>query len=45
MDVLLETKSWGERYLANPFPYLTDDITKVKEEELKLMKKCFYLNY
>ncbi len=45
MDVLLESRTWGEKYIANPFPYLTDDITSVKKSELELMKKCFYLNY
>jgi hypothetical protein len=29
MDVMLETYTWAEPYLSNPFPYIVDDITKV----------------
>ena len=30
MDVMLESTTWAERYLSNPFPYIVDDVTKVK---------------
>lgn len=34
MDVLLDSKAWGENYLSNPFPYLTEDITNVDKDAL-----------
>eukprot|EP01016_Furgasonia_blochmanni_P055040 TRINITY_DN9140_c0_g3_i1.p1 TRINITY_DN9140_c0_g3~~TRINITY_DN9140_c0_g3_i1.p1 ORF type:complete len:320 (-),score=66.94 TRINITY_DN9140_c0_g3_i1:120-1079(-) len=45
LDVLLEKKAWGAKYISNPFPYLVEDITKVKEEDFKNMKKTFLVNY
>lgn len=44
MDVMLDTRAWGKKYITNPFPYLISDVTQVKEEDLKAMKKTFLLN-
>lgn len=27
LDVLLETHTWAEPYLSNPFPYVVEDLT------------------
>lgn len=45
MDVLLESRVWGAKYLSNPFPYVVKDITQAKEKEIMGMKKCFAVNY
>jgi hypothetical protein len=45
MDVMLNTKVWGENYLANPFAYVEEDITRISDSDLNAMKKCFALNY
>ena len=29
LDVLLDTRAWGEKYVTNPFPYIEEDITKI----------------
>ncbi len=44
LDVLLDTRLWGEKYITNPFPYIEQDITKIKEQDLKHYKKHFYIN-
>ncbi len=44
IDVLLDTRVWGEKYITNPFPYIEKDITKFKESDLKSFKKHFYIN-
>ena len=44
-DALLEKRAWGERYIVNAFPYLTNDITSVNEQDLAAMKKCFKFHY
>lgn len=44
LDVLLDTRLWGEKYITNPFPYIEKDITKISEENLKHYKKHFYIN-
>lgn len=41
--MLLDTRLWGEKYITNPFPYISQDITAFKEEELKHFKKHFYI--
>ncbi|KAL4452933.1 hypothetical protein ABPG74_002498 [Tetrahymena malaccensis] len=43
MDVMLGTRVWGEKYIANPFPYIEQDITKISDQEYQAMKKCFFL--
>ena len=44
IDVLLDTRCWGEKYVTNPFPYIESDITKIPEEDLKHFKRHFYIN-
>lgn len=44
LDVLMDTRIWGEKYITNPFPYINSDITAFKEEELKHFKKHFYIS-
>lgn len=44
LDVLLDTRCWGEKYVTNPFPYIEPDITKIPEEDLKHFKRHFYIN-
>ncbi len=29
MDVILNTRVWGEKYISNPFPYVEEDLTKI----------------
>ena len=43
-EVLLDSWVWGEKYISNPFPYINEDITKFKEDDLKYYKKTFYIN-
>ena len=38
-EVLLDTRTWGDKYITNPFPYINKDITTFKEEDLKHFKK------
>jgi len=45
LDSLLEKRAWGERYIANAFPYLVKDITEVNNQDLSAMKKCFMFHY
>ncbi|KRX02806.1 hypothetical protein PPERSA_04009 [Pseudocohnilembus persalinus] len=45
MDVMLESRVWGEKYITNPFPYLEEDITKITKVDFKTMKGCFFQNY
>ena len=44
MDVLLDTRVWGQKYITNPFPYIDKDITKIGDEDLRHFKKHFYIN-
>ena len=44
MDVLLDTRLWGEKYITNPFPYIEEDVTKIKPEDLKAYKQHFFIN-
>ena len=44
LDVLLDTRLWGDKYITNPFPYIEKDITKIPEDDLKHFKKHFYVN-
>lgn len=45
MDVLLDSRVWGEKYITNPFPYLEEDITKIGKSDFVAMKQCFFENY
>ena len=44
LDVLLDTRLWGDKYITNPFPYIERDITKIPADDLKHFKKHFYIN-
>lgn len=44
MEVLMDSRVWGDKYITNPFPYIEKDITKLSEEKLKHYKKHFYIN-
>ena len=44
LDVLLDTRLWGDKYITNPFPYIEKDITKIPADDLKHYKKHFYVN-
>ena len=44
MEVLLDSRVWGDKYVTNPFPYLERDLTKISEADLKHFKKTFYIN-
>ena len=39
MDVMLESTTWAERYLSNPFPYLIEDVAKVLYINIIALKK------
>lgn len=45
LDSLLEQRPWGQKYIHNPFPYLFDDITKVKDEDVKKLVDNFRFFY
>jgi hypothetical protein len=45
LDALLEIRPWGKSYITNPFPYIVDDISLVKENDLDKMVKCFSFHY
>jgi hypothetical protein len=45
LDSLLEKRAWGEKYIVNPFPYLTDDITSLSKRDMQAMKECFLFHY
>ncbi len=42
--MLLDSRAWGEKWIANPFPYIEPDITKISDEDLTYYKKTFYVN-
>lgn len=44
LDVLMDTRLWGEKYITNPFPYIEEDITKITPETLKAYKQHFFIN-
>lgn len=44
LEVLLDSRVWGDKYITNPFPYIEKDITKIPAEDLKHYKKTFYIN-
>jgi hypothetical protein len=44
LEVLLDSRIWGDKYIINPFPYLERDVTKIPAEDLKHFKKTFYIN-
>lgn len=41
LDSLLEKRPWGKKYIHNPFPYLTDDITSLNQAQIDNYIKCF----
>ena len=45
LDSLLEDQVWGREWVANPFSYLTEDITKLGREELRGMLNTYRFNY
>ena len=44
LDVMLESRAWGKKYISNPFPYLVEDITSIKDDDYKKLKKSFLIN-
>ena len=45
LDSLLETRPWGAKYIHNPFPYITEDITKLNDSQISNYIKCFKFYY
>ena len=45
LDAIQEKRAWGERYIVNPFPYITKDITEVNGNDLTAMKQCYMFHY
>jgi hypothetical protein len=43
LEVLLDSRVWGDKYIMNPFPYIEKDITKISANDLKHYKKTFYI--
>jgi len=43
LEVLLDSRVWGDKYIMNPFPYIERDITKISATDLKHYKKTFYI--
>lgn len=44
LDVLLDTRCWGQKYITNPFPYIEPVFTKIPQADLKRFKQHFYIN-
>lgn len=44
LEVLLDTRVWGDKYVTNPFPYIEKDLTRISADDLKTFKKTFYIN-
>lgn len=44
-DVMFDTNLWGKEHVKNPFPYISEDFFSLKEEDIKEIKKKFYVNY
>mmetsp|Transcript_13972 Transcript_13972/g.21793 ORF Transcript_13972/g.21793 Transcript_13972/m.21793 type:complete len:93 (+) Transcript_13972:630-908(+) len=44
IDVLLDTRAWGEKYVTNPFPFIEKDVTKIDKKDLKHFKQHFFIN-
>ena len=44
IDVLLDTRAWGEKYVTNPFPYIDEDVTKFADKDFRHFKQHFYIN-
>lgn len=44
LDVMLQSRAWGESHVVNPFPYLIPDVTQLDATQLKGMKDCFRQN-
>ena len=44
IDVLLDTRCWGEKYVTNPFPYIEEDLTKISEKDFRHFKEHFFIN-
>ena len=45
MDVMFETNLWNKPYVGNPFPYISEEYQKLKEEDVKEVKKRFFVNF
>lgn len=45
LDSLLEKRPWGAKYIHNPFPYLTNDITRFSDSQIGNYIKCFGFYY
>lgn len=45
LDVMFDTNLWGKEHVKNPFPYLSEDFSSLKDEDVKELKKKFYVNY
>jgi len=43
-DVLLDSRVWGEKWVTNPFPYITNDPTQMPEDKLKSYKQHFFVS-
>lgn len=43
--MLFDTRTWGKKYLSNPFPYLVQDITKLEDKDANLLKSTFKKHY
>ena len=41
-DLLLDTKVWGQKYITNPFMYLTESITDINAKDLEYFKNYFH---
>lgn len=31
LEVLLNTRTWGRPFISNPFPYISEDVTKFSD--------------
>lgn len=40
-DLLLDTKVWGQKYIMNPFQYITEAITDIPNKDLQYFKNYF----
>ena len=45
LEVLLSTRTWGRPCISNPFPYISEDVTKFTDDDLLKLKDTFRKYY
>lgn len=45
LDFMMESNLWNRNYIGNPFPYISENFHSLSEEDMKELKKKFYVNF